>query len=307
MTYLLLIIGFIGLIKGADILISGSFFIANLLRIPKVIVGLTIVALGASLPETSISIIASLNHNTELAVNNILGSNFFNVLMIIGVCSMIKNISVTDENILKRDFPVLIFFYVLNCIFFWNGVNKAEGILLVVLFGIYFSTLVRYAVNNKVEDQEGLVASRWVILKNILFILLGGICIKFCGDLVVDNAGEIAKSFGLNSAVVGFSLVAVGAGLPDLVMSMVALRKNQNEIVLGSVIGTNIVNSTFTIGVSACFTPIFVDKKIFLNLLILLLATILVFIFCKKQNKITHQQGLVLIAIYISYTFYLFC
>lgn len=306
MIYLLLIIGFVGLIKGADIFISGSFFIANLFKIPKVIIGLTVVTIGTCLPEATISIIASLNKNSALAMHNVLGANFFNFVMVIGVCSMIKNVSVSDENILKRDFPMLIFFYFLNCFFCINHFSKIEGILLIVLFSAYIIFLVRYSIHNKVEDAEPCPRGNFVLLKNILMIVIGGICVHFSGNLVVDNANEIAKNLGLSSSVIGFSLLSVGAGLPELVMSIIALKKNQNEIILGNVLGSNIVNSSFVLGLCSAFSPIHVDKKMFFNLVIILLISLFIFTTLKRKNEIKRSQGLILLAIYFSYTLYLF-
>ena len=309
MIYLLLIIGLVGLIKGADILISGSFFVANVLKIPKVIIGLTVVTIGTCLPEASISIIASLDKNTELAMNNILGANFFNLLVVIGACAMIKNVSITDKNILKRDFPFLILFYVLNCFFCFNShLGKIEGILLFSLFSFYIISLIRYAVNNKVEDEnEGPYSKgKFLLLKNILMIVIGGACVHFCGNIVVDNAGEIAKIWGINPIIVSFSLLSFGAGLPELITSIVALRKNQNEIILGNVLGSNIINSSFVLGLCSFLNPISVDKKMFLNLIILLLSAVLIFVVLKQKGQIKRYQGIILLTIYFSYTLYLF-
>ncbi len=308
MIYLLLIIGLAGLIKGADILISGSFFVANFFKIPKVIVGLTVVTIGTCLPEASISIIASLDKNTELAMNNILGANFFNFLVVIGTCAMIKNVSVTDKNILKRDFPFLILFYVLNCFFCFNShIGKAEGILLFSLFVLYIISLIRYAVHNKVEEDEiPCSKGKFLLLKNILMIVIGGACVHFCGNIVVDNAEAIAKNLGINPIVVSFSLLSLGAGLPELITSIVALKKNQNEIILGNVLGSNIVNSSFVLGLCSFFNPISVDKKMFSNLVILLLSAVLVFVVLKQKGQVKRYQGIILLTIYFSYTLYLF-
>lgn len=307
MIYFLLIIGLAGLIKGADIFISGSFFIANFFKIPKVIVGLTVVTIGTCLPEASISIIASLDKNTELAMNNILGANFFNLLVVIGACSMMKNVSVADKNILKRDFPFLIFFYLLNCFFYlYTPIGKVEGILLFILFLVYITSLIKYATRNKVEDVEPCPKGNFILLKNILMVVIGGACVHFCGNIVVDNAGEIAKILGINPTVISFSLLSLGAGLPELITSIVALRKNQNEIILGNVIGSNIVNSSFALGLCSFFNPISVDKKMFSNLMILLLSAIFVFAILKRKGQIKRYQGFILLTIYFSYTLYLF-
>ena len=305
MTYLLLIIGFFGLIQGANIFISGSIFIANLLKIPKVIIGLTIVAIGVSLPEASISILASLHSNTQLAINNVLGSNFFNLLMVLGVCALIKDIPV-HKKIIKKDFPALLFFYVLDCSFFWNGINKIEGIVLLLCFVVYVILLVKYSVNNKVEDDDFQVKSKFDIVKNIFFIILGVFCIKFCGDLVIDNVGVVAKCLGIKSSFVDFTVFAIVAGLPDLIMSIVSLRKKENELVLGSVIGTNILHSTFTLGLVSILSPIYVDKKILLNLVTLLLTAFLVFVLGRKYRKFTRPIGIIFVGIYLTYTLYLF-
>jgi len=174
------------------------------------------------------------------------------------------------------------------------------------LFFAYVLFLVRHVVRNKVEEVDECPKGNLILLKNILMILAGGACVHVCGNLVVDNTNEIAKNLGINSSLVSFSLLSIGAGLPDLIMSVVALKKNQNEIVLGNVIGSNIVNSTFVLGLSSFLNPISVDKRMFSNLIILLLATIFVFALCKKEKKIKYAQGLILLTIYFSYTLYIF-
>ena len=175
-----------------------------------------------------------------------------------------------------------------------------------ILFLVYITSLIKYATRNKVEDVDPCPKGNFILLKNILMVVIGGACVHFCGNIVVDNAGEIAKTLGINPTVISFSLLSLGAGLPELITSIVALRKNQNEIILGNVIGSNIVNSSFALGLCSFFNPISVDKKMFSNLMILLLSAIFVFAILKRQGKIKRYQGFILLTIYFSYTLYLF-
>ena len=243
MMYLLLIVGFILLIKGADMFVDGSSSIASLLKVPGVVIGLTIVALGTSAPEAAVSITAGFAGSNEIAISNIIGSNLFNFLSVVGVCAAIKAFD-SDHDILKRDFPVSIALSILLFVLMLDGtISRIDGVLLVAILIIYIFCMVRSALKNRVEaDEEIKVMSP---LKSIIFCLIGVAAIIGGGQLVVDSATKIALAFGMSQTLVGLTIIAIGTSLPELVTSIVAAGKGQSGMALGNVVGSSIFNIVF--------------------------------------------------------------
>ena len=238
MMYLLLIIGFILLIKGADYFVIGSSAIARLLKVPSVIIGLTIVAMGTSAPEAAVSITAGLSGSNELALSNVIGSNIFNLILIVGVCAIIKPF-IVDSSIMKRDFPLAIIASVILFIFLQDGkLSRLEGIILLTLMAIYLLFTVMSALRNPVED--GMENHTLPMHSCLFYIVIGLIGIIFGGDLVVDSACSIAAAFGLSETLIGLTIVAIGTSLPELVTSVTASRKGESGLALGNVVGSNL-------------------------------------------------------------------
>ena len=307
----LLILGFIALIKGADIFVDGSSSLAALFKVPSVIIGLTIVALGTSAPELAVSTSAALKGSNEIAVSNVVGSNLFNLLMVLGVCAMIKPVPI-EKMIKKRDFPFSIIVTLLLFVALLIGVlttvdfsavqmsdnvttvSRPIGIALLLVFIGYIVVLIRSAKKNKTEGEAVKTMSP---LKSVLFILLGVALIIAGGQFVVNAAKYIAAAFGMSETLIGLTVVALGTSLPELVTSVVASRKGENALAVGNVVGSNIFNLLMILGVSASLHPIPVNFASMIDFAILIVVSVLVYVF-SLTNKINRAEGAVMILLY---------
>lgn len=317
MMYLLLIVGFVLLIKGADLFVDGAAAIAKLLRVPGVIIGLTIVAMGTSAPEASVSITAGLAGSNAIAVSNVVGSNLFNMLVVAGMCAVIKPFNV-DKDILKRDFPVNIIASVIVLLCALSGyLTRLNGIILLICMAAYIIFTVVSALKNRIEadddDEETFfnkIAAKMgnstgaKSILSIVFCIIGIIAIIFGGDMVVDNASKIASAFGLSDTLIGLTIIAIGTSLPELVTSIAASRKGESGMAMGNVVGSNIFNLFFILGLSSAINPIPLTSVA--DLSVLLVVTVLIFALCltgkKRFNRI---EGLSCVLIYAAYMIYI--
>lgn len=315
MMYLLLIVGFVLLVKGADLFVDGSSSLARLLKVPAVIIGLTIVALGTSAPEAAVSITAGFTGNNEIAISNVLGSNIFNLMMVVGICAVIKGFD-TDAMIMKRDFPISLGLTVLLGLFLINGtVSRIEGAVLMLLMAAYIVLMVRTALKDRkqvqitegqtVEAAEENKIKMMPAWKSVLFIIIGLAAIIFGGQLVVDNASLIAAKFGLTENLIGLTIVAIGTSLPELVTSIVAARKGESGLALGNVIGSNIFNIIFILGTSTVLNPIGTSMENIIDTIILLVVSTIIFIFGLTGKKIKRWEGILCVLGYVGYTTYI--
>ena len=273
MDYILLLLGFLLLIKGADAFVDGSSSVAKILKIPTIIIGLTVVAFGTSMPEFSVSLTAAMKGSNDLAVSNVLGSNIFNLLVVLGACSLIRPVQ-AKSSLLKKEFPFSIFIAVilllLDSDFSIFKVLEGEGtftlgrlggILFLILFAVFLYATVKTALRSRdemVDEEEYKVMSP---VKSALYIIIGLAGIIWGGDLVVDSACSIAETFGLSQTFIGLTIVAVGTSLPELVTSMVAAGKGENDLAVGNVVGSNIFNLMFVIGVCSILSTIYVQRE----------------------------------------------
>lgn len=304
LNILLLIVGFVLLIKGADFFVDGSSSVAKLLKVPSVVIGLTIVAMGTSAPEAAVSITAGISGSNEIAVSNVVGSNIFNMLVVVGVCGLMKPFDL-DKTILKRDFPVNIVASVLIILMMIVGmsIGRVDGIILLLLMAAYITFLVVSAIKNRQEsDEEIKTLSPFM---SAICIVGGLVAIIFGGDLVVDNATIIAKAVGWSETFIGLTIVAIGTSLPELVTSIVASKKGENGLALGNVVGSNIFNLMFILGLSSSITPIAVDNRAIYNGVLLLCMTVAVFLLCAFSKKINRVSGAIMVSMYAVYTGYL--
>ena len=303
MMYVLLIVGFVLLVKGADFFVEGSSSIAKMFKIPSVVVGLTIVAMGTSAPEAAVSITASLAGNNDIALSNVLGSNIFNLLVVIGACAIIKGVD-TPTDILKRDLPINIGATALLLMIIRDfTISRMEGLFLLLCIAVYLVIVVRKALQNKTEetDEETKVLSP---IMSIIYIV-GGLCaIVFGGDLVVDKASEIAMTFGLSETLVGLTIVAMGTSLPELVTSIVATRKGETGLALGNAVGSCLFNVLFILGISASLSPISGSVAAFIDTAILLGITVITYLFAKSDQKTLRAEGIICIGLYAAYMVY---
>lgn len=307
MAYIILVIGFIILVKCADIFVDGSSKLAKTLGISPLIIGLTIVAFGTSAPEATVSIISSIEGRNGIAVGNIIGSNICNILLVLGISSLFKPLKANKE-ILSKDFPFLLLTYFLFLIFIIidffitpNNINLSskEGLLFIVILFLYFYNLIKsHKENNSIKEK---IPFKISYLFNILFGLFGTI---LGGNAVVDAATYIASSFGVSEHLIGLTIVAVGTSLPELVTSVVATIKGENDLAIGNVIGSNIINILFILGVSSIIRPLLVDFNILIDLIIMSIAGLIVYLFCKK-NDLNRNKGFLMILLYSFYIIYI--
>lgn len=311
MAYILLIVGFVLLVKGADIFVDGSVGIAEKFKIPSFIIGLTIVAMGTSAPEAAVSITAALAGQNDIATGNVIGSNIFNTIVVLGVCSAIRPIRV-DGAMMKKEFPLNFVVAVLMLVLAVTNIGSAggyafsriDGMIFLVGFVGYLLMTILPELNNdaKHEEEEHKVIS---IPMAILKIGIGLVGIILGGRVVVDAASDIAAAFGVSENLIGLTIVAVGTSLPELVTSIVAAGKGESDMAVGNVIGSNLFNILFVLGISSAIHPINVNPLSIFDLWILLGITALTTLFCGTKLRLSRVEGVILTAIYIAYTVYL--
>ena len=306
LMYVILIAGFVLLIKGADFFVDGSSSVAKSLKIPSLIIGMTIVAMGTSLPETSVSVSASLSGANDLSISNAVGSNIFNLMVVAGLCAVFCAIPVSSETI-KRDFPISIIAAIMLALLGWTGstVGHIEGLILLAVFAGFLFLMVRSAIrarNNSTEIEEYSVLPIW---KCALYLIGGIAAIAVGGKMVVDSATDIAKHFGMSENLIGMTIVAFGTSLPELVTSIVAARKKETDMAMGNVIGSNIFNLLFVLGIAASISPIGFTEKNIIDVAVLIGVSLLVLILCAPKKRISRPLGAFMVVIYAAYTVYL--
>ncbi len=312
MSFIFLIIGFLFLIKGADIFVEGASTIAKKFNVPPMVIGLTIVAMGTSAPEAAVSITSSLAGQNDMSIANVVGSNFFNILVVLGVSSIIAKLPVQKDTI-KNDTPFLILVSLLLLIFGLNlKLGRLEGFMLLALFTLFLIKTVKSGMKSNNSDTDTSSSEAAVAIdisqedhvsipKTILLCIIGAIGIIFGGDLVVNSATNIATSFGMSANLVGLTIVAVGTSLPEFVTSVVATKKGETDIAIGNVIGSNLFNILLVLGLSASIHPITMSTLAFIDIVFMLAITILLYIFMKKDNSLVKKQGILLVVLYIAY------
>ena len=297
---ILLVVGFVLLIKGSDFFVDGSSNIASILKIPTLIVGLTIVAFGTSAPEAAVSITSSLSGSNALAVSNVIGSNLFNMMLIIGLCALLRELKI-GRDVLNKDLPFLVVITAILSAFIIIGwsISRIEGIILLLLIIGYVAYLVYSAKNTK--EAQIVEKPKMSLLRSIIYIVGGMAGIIIGADFVVDSASYIAMAFGMSETLVGLTIVAIGTSLPELVTSLTALKKDENQLIIGNVIGSNIFNILFVLGASSTISPIAINPNMIIDIALMLGVTILFFIFGKTQDKYDKKEGFILVALFIAY------
>lgn len=322
MSYIFLIVGFFLLIKGADIFVSGASNISKKLGIPSVIVGLTIVSLGTSAPELAVSVISSIEGSNEIAVGNVLGSNLFNTLMVLGVTTIIMALTIKKSDI-KRDFSINILVTILLLILTFttllggedNYISRLDGIILLIgcisyIIYLILSVKVGKTTSENIHEELALESTNEVnIFKSILKLIIGVAGIIIGGQLVVDSATSIATSLGMSEKLVGLTIVAIGTSLPELVTSVVAAIKGEEDIALGNILGSNIFNILLIIGLSSAISPIAVSSNLIFDFVFLIVVTLIIgiMIFANKsdEKRFGKKEGIILVVLYVIYMIYI--
>ena len=317
---IILIIGFAALVKGADIFVDGSAALARRFKVSSLIIGLTIVAFGTSAPELAVSTTAALKQSNDLALSNVVGSNIFNLLVVLGSCAVFAPVPSSTE-VLKRDMP---FSLIITALVWMLGggatfyaaekshststnqvigtIDRVDGIIILALFIGYMFFLIRSAKKHPEPDEEK--HDNGSLLKNIVFMLLGIGLIVAGGQAVVNSAKEIAYSFGMSETLVGLTIVAVGTSLPELVTSIVAARKHETGLAVGNVVGSNLFNIMFILGVTAVISPVAVSYESTIDILFLILVSALSYIFLITGKELNRWEGLTMIALYVAQVVY---
>lgn len=302
-----LIAGFILLIKGADFFVDGSSSVAKRFRIPSMIIGLTIVAMGTSLPECAVSITASISNNNALAVSNAVGSNIFNLMVVCGACALFAPLAVGIKT-LKKEFPFSVACALLLLVMGYIGtaLGRIDGIILIAIFSAYLIWMIMSAKkarqNSLDNDEDYEIMPIW---KCLLFIIGGAAAIKFGGDFVVDGATVVAKSLGLSQTLIGLTVVALGTSLPELVTSIVAARKNEVDMAVGNVIGSNIFNILLVLGIASAISPIAFITENMIDIIILIAFSILVWLFAWTKKEIRRTEGVIMLLAYLGFMIYI--
>lgn len=311
MSYILLLIGFVLLIKGADYFVEGSASLAKKLKVPSIIIGLTIVAMGTSAPEAAVSISASLKGSNGIVFGNVIGSNIFNLAVVIGICSMIKPISVSKET-LKSEYPISVLallvmaFMSLDMLIFNKGgniISRTDGIILLILMVLFILMQIKNALKGRTDEEEEIKTLSPFMMA--LFIIGGIAAVIYGGDMVVNSATDIAKSFGVSDNLIGLTIVAIGTSLPELVTSLVAAKKGENDLALGNVIGSNIFNILFIIGMTAAVSPIAVGSESLIDMIWLFAISVITYLFAVRDKKINRWQGAAMVIMYIAFTVFI--
>ena len=310
---ILLVIGFVGLIKGADFFVEGASNVAKRLKVPTLIIGLTIVAMGTSLPETAVSISASIAGSNSLAISNVSGSNLFNLLVVVGLCCIMQKVEV-DKDTIKRDIPYSILAAVLLIVLGMLGtegnvLGRIDGVILLAFFAIFLFLMIKSALharNNQglqpgSEEEEIVTQS---VLMSVVSIIGGAAAIAIGGDWVVDSASTLAMAFGMSETMVGLTIVAVGTSLPELVTSIVAARKGEVDMALGNAIGSNVFNILMVLGIAAAISPIEFVMSNAIDIAAVIVATLVCWIVAAKNKALGKGMGILMVVSYFVYMVY---
>ncbi len=307
----LLIIGFAFLVKGADAFVEGSSSIAKHFQVPSLIIGMTIVAMGTSLPETAVSVTASIAGSNALAVSNAVGSNIFNLMVVIGVCAVLTPVAVQKSS-LKIDIPFSIVCALLLLVLGHDRMmlTRVNGLILIVLFAFFILYMIRsaqHSMNNEDSEFAAEAADMKVmsVPKSLIFIVIGIAGITLGSDWVVDGAKTIASAFGISENLIGLTIVAFGTSLPELMTSIVAARKNEVDMALGNAVGSNIFNILMVLGIASALSPISFIRDNIIDIIILVGFSFIVWLMAWTKHRLDKIEGLAMILLYAGYVVYI--
>lgn len=305
---ILLIVGFVILIKGADVFVDGAASLAQNFKLSKMLIGLTIVAFGTSAPEFAVSVKSIISNNADMVLGNVIGSNILNILLIIGICALIKPV-IVKNNTIKKEIPIvilmstLLFFLMKDNLFdssISNIVTRNDGFVILLFFTVFVYYLISIVRNKKDEDADSL--AKFNIPKSIIFTILGIVAIIVGSNLVVDSASTIATILGVSQKMIALTIVAFGTSLPELVTSIVSIKKDEQEIMVGNIVGSNIFNIGIVLGLPvALFGGIDAVGFNNIDLIMLLVSAVLLFMLSFKKHKIGKVGGILMLVLFIIY------
>ena len=298
--------GFVLLVKGADFFVDGAVGIASRFGIPQLVIGLTIAAMGTSMPEAAVSITSALKGSAGITVGNVVGSNIMNILVILGITAVITPIAV-QKSTRKFEIPGMIAISVLFLVLGYTGgeIVRFEGVILWLVFIGYIAYLFWIAKHNKDEETEE-EEKKWSLPVQLIAIVGGIAAIVLGSDLAVDGATAIAKAFGMSDRVIGLTIVAFGTSLPELVTSVTAARRGKADLAIGNIVGSNVFNILFVAGTTALITPVVFEPKFVVDSIIAIAAAVLLLVsVCNKDNKLKRPAGIIMLVCYGGYLAYL--
>lgn len=308
----LIVAGFVLLIKGADIFVDGASKIATKFDIPQMVIGLTIVAFGTSLPEAAISIKAAINKSAGITVGNVIGSNIMNILLILGVASCIAALPI-KKNTFRIEIPFVIFITVVLLVLgvIGGNLNIIDGLILVVLMALFMVYLVQSAKNGEADDEGTVVSEKDTMLKLMFFVVLGGVCIVLGSNVTVDAASYVASAFGMDDRLIGLTVVAFGTSLPELVTSATAAKHGKVDIAIGNIVGSNIFNILFVVGISTVVSVVFAGipvafaSEFIKDAIVAIIAAVLLFLCVMKNKRLDKKGGILMLVVYAAYFAYI--
>ena len=299
---IILLVGFIFLVKGADWFVEGAASIARKMGIPQLIIGLTIVAMGTSMPEAAVSITAAMQQNAGITIGNVVGSNILNIFIILGITALITNVKIQKSTI-RYEIPFMIFITIILMIFGMTDmkINFIEGVFFWILFIAYLVYLFIMARNSETREEEKDIP----VWKCLLFILIGGILVVKGSDFAVSGASAIARYFGMSERFIGLTIVAFGTSLPELVTSVTAAKRGNAGIAIGNIVGSNIFNILFVIGTTSLICNVPFESKFLVDTIIAIIAGLILWFGTMKHQELRKPCGIVMLLCYMFYFIYL--
>jgi cation:H+ antiporter len=311
MSIVYIILGIIMILWGADKLTDGSSAMARRMNVPEMVIGLTIVAFGTSMPEFIVSFLSALKGSSDMAIGNIVGSNIFNALAIVGCAALVAPMTIT-HNTVRHDMPIALVASILLLVLSLNystfsmkggELSRIDGVILLIAFALFLYYTFQMAKEGSGEDDvEKKTIKKWKIS---LYIILGLVCLIVGGDLFVDGASEIARSLGVSESVIGLTLVACGTSLPELATSVIAARKGRSALAIGNVIGSNIFNIVAVLGISSIVSPMHIQGITMVDMLMMIFGILIIWFFSYTKYTVARWEGGVLVAIFAGYLVWL--
>lgn len=301
---LLLTVGFVFLVKGADWFVEGAAGIAKKLGIPQLVIGLTIVAMGTSMPEAAVSITSALSGSAGISIGNVVGSNILNILIILGITAVLTNVRI-QKTTFRYEIPFMISITIILMAFGITGnhIIFLEGIFFWLLFLIFLGYLFVISKKGSVQDEEEI--KELPLWKGVLGIIIGGILVVKGSDFAVEGATEIARYFGMSERFIGLTIVAFGTSLPELVTSVTAARRGNADIAIGNIVGSNIFNILFVIGTTALICNVPFDQKFVIDTIVAIFSGVLLWAGTIRHKELRKNCGIVMLLCYAGYFIYL--
>lgn len=310
LQFLFIVVGVALVLWGADRLTEGAASLARRLKVPEIIIGLTIVAAGTSAPELFVSVVSALNGTPDLAVGNVVGSNTMNAMLIVGVSAMVAPMVISRSTV-SRDIPfsvaasVLLLLLCMDGMLCWSisghMISRLDGIVMLMGFALFMAVALRQAIKSHAAEQQEAESGQMPVWRGLAYVLLGLLCLVVGSNLFVDAATKVAQQLGVSQGVIGLTIVAGGTSLPELATSVVAARKGQSAIAIGNVIGSNVFNILLILGLTALISPMQIGGITMVDLLMMLMSIALVWLFSATKLTIARWEGAVLTALYVAY------